>query len=116
MMNPIKKHLTLTGTILGILVSILTLTAWLKSQHQLSPTEAFLLCDSSGRIVPGIVAILANGRHTAELVPDHDGLIFVSREYVDSTLSIRDEITRQEIYHTVLPEFGSDVAKIVIPK
>jgi hypothetical protein len=109
----IKIFLPLVAAVLGIVVSAVTIFGWFSRKP---PTGTFMLCDQSRQVVTGVIGIIPNGPNTIELIPDHDGFVFVSRKHVGSTLSIREAGTRQEIYKYVIPDFGKDVNEVIIRK
>jgi hypothetical protein len=108
-----KALLPLVAAVLGIVVSLVTIFGWFSAK---APIGTFMLCDQSRQVVTGVIGIIPNGPKTVELIPDHDGFVFISRKHVGSTLSIREERTRQEIYKYVIPDFGKDVNEVIIRK
>jgi hypothetical protein len=101
------------AAVLGIAVYTVTILGWFRRKPRIG---TFLLCDQTRQVVTGIIAIIPNGSKTIQLTPDHDGFVFVSRRFVGSTLSIREETTRQEISKYVIPDFGKDVNEVIIRK
>lgn len=110
-----KQFWTMTGSLAGILMLLLTIWAMVRPGREVpnpEPVAIIFFSDSAGMPHTGIWLMLLNGER---IEPDADGMARIPRSRAGEEASVRDQATRRELCALTLPQPSPETTRIIVP-